>query len=67
MANEILSAVKTATPHTPQYHLPEADRQAIRAQAGPNAAQRTEALRIAFLQAFGGCAFGQNIRSQNHK
>jgi hypothetical protein len=67
MANGILSAAKPAAPqNTPQYLLPEADRRAIQAQAGPTAAQRTEALRVAFVAACG-CAFGQNFHSQNHE
>lgn len=66
MANEILSVAQAATHITPQYHLPEADRRAIQAQAGPTAGQRTEALRLAFVAACG-CAFGQNFHSQNHK
>lgn len=59
MANGILDVAQRATHHTHQYHLPEADRQAILAQAGPTAAQRTERMRESFLAAFGGCdAFG---------
>ena len=61
MANCILSVAATRpAAHPIQYHLPEADRQAILAQAGPTAAQRTESMRIAFSEKNGGCDFGQN-------
>lgn len=64
MANHILSAAATKpAAHPTQYHLPEADRQAILAKAGPTAAQRTESMREAFLAAFRGCdAFGNTLQ-----
>ena len=66
MANSILYVSQPKAHNTPQYHLPEADRQALLAQAGPTAAQRTEHLRVAFLAAFGGCAFGQNTQRERN-
>ena len=66
MANQILSVAQRAAHHTPQYHLPEADRQAILALAGPTAAQRTEQMRIAFSEKNGGCAFGQNQQQNSN-
>lgn len=67
MANGILSVVQGATHNTLQYRLPEADRQTILAQAGEDCTQHTERLRVAFMAAHGGCAFGQNTQTTGRK
>lgn len=59
MANGILSAAAKVVTHTPQYRLPEADRQAILAQSQSAKRGNTiERQRNAFLAANNGCEFG---------
>jgi hypothetical protein len=62
MANQILAATaKPATPDTPQYHLPEAHRQAILQQSAFAQMQNLiERQRQDFMRQHGGCAFGQH-------
>lgn len=60
MANCILSVAPKATKNTPQYHLPEADRQALRAQAdSARTSTEIERQRTAFMANNFGCCFGQ--------
>ena len=68
MANCILSVAAKAVAHTPQYHLPEAYRQALRAQAdSAQTGTEIERQRIAFCSSNFGCEFGQNIQPKHLK
>ena len=64
MATSILSTAPQAVTRAPQYHLPEADRQAILAQSdSARQLQNIERKRAAFVQLHG-CEFGQ--KPNNH-
>lgn len=59
MADCILPAAPKAATHTPQYHLPEADRQAILAQSTfARTRQKIERQRREFMSQNFGCQFG---------
>lgn len=68
MANSILSVAPKATQNTPQYHLRDADRQAILAQSdSARTSTEIDQQRIAFCSSHFGCAFGQNIHQKRVK
>ena len=68
MATSILSVTAKAVTHTPQYHLPEADRQAILAQADhPCIDREIERQLKQFAARNFGCEFGQNIQPKHLK
>lgn len=68
MATSILSAAAKAVTNTPQYRLPEADRQVLRAQADSSrTGTEIERQRAAFISNNFGCAFGQNIQATHLK
>lgn len=59
MADCILPVAPKAITHTPQYHLPEADRQAILAQSKfARTRQKIDRQRSEFMSQNFGCAFG---------
>lgn len=67
MATRILTAAQPVK-HTPQYHLPEPDRQAILAHSDQvSRTQKIEFQRQSFISNNFGCAFGQKLHEQSSK